>query len=45
MQMSLNRARVVTLNAALWPLDYRVPESMRVEPGSLVIAPLGRTIT
>ena len=41
MQMSINRARVVTLNAALGPLDYRVPESMRVEPGSLVVAPLG----
>jgi len=37
----LNRARVVTLNAALGPLDYRVPESMAVEPGSIVIAPLG----
>ena len=37
----MNRARVVTLNAALGPLDYRVPEGMRVEPGSVVIAPLG----
>jgi primosomal protein N' (replication factor Y) (superfamily II helicase) len=35
------RARVVTLNAALGPLDYRVPEGMTVEPGSVVIAPLG----
>ena len=32
--MSLPRVRVVTLNAALWPLDYRVPEGMTVEPGS-----------
>ncbi|HEX6742391.1 MAG TPA: DEAD/DEAH box helicase family protein, partial [Sphingomicrobium sp.] len=39
--MSIKRARVVTLNAALGPLDYRVPEGMAVEPGSLVIAPLG----
>src|SRR5256885_3076210 len=39
--MSINRARVVTLNAALGPLDYRVPEGMHVEPGSIVVAPLG----
>src|SRR6185437_16370106 len=37
----MNRARVVTLNAALGPLDYRVPEGMTVEPGSVVVAPLG----
>jgi primosomal protein N' (replication factor Y) len=37
----MERARVVTLNAALGPLDYRVPEGMDVEPGSIVIAPLG----
>ena len=35
------RTRVVTLNAALGPLDYRVPEGMAVEPGSVVVAPLG----
>src|SRR5437763_168290 len=39
--MSINRTRVVTLNAALGPLDYRVPETMAVEPGSVVLAPLG----
>ena len=39
--MPLPRVRVVTLNAALGPLDYRVPEGMTVEPGSIVIAPLG----
>jgi primosomal protein N' (replication factor Y) len=39
--MSVPRARVVTLNAALGPLDYRVPDGMAVEPGSIVIAPLG----
>src|SRR5512138_1257051 len=39
--MALPRARVVTLNAALGPLDYRVPEGMAVEPGSVVVAPLG----
>jgi primosomal protein N' (replication factor Y) len=36
-----SRARVVTLNAALGPLDYRVLDGMAVEPGSVVIAPLG----
>lgn len=39
--VSLPRTRVVTLNAALGPLDYRVPAGMAVEPGSVVIAPLG----
>src|SRR3954447_22738605 len=37
----MKRARVVTLNAALGPLDYRVPEGMTVGPGSIVVAPLG----
>ena len=37
----MKRARVVTLNAALGPLDYRVPEAMTVEAGSIVVAPLG----
>src|SRR5438477_5543261 len=37
----MNRARVVTLNAALGPLDYRVPHDITVEPGSVVVAPLG----
>ncbi len=39
--MALNRCRVVTLNAALGPLDYRLPDGLSVEPGSVVIAPLG----
>ncbi|HEY6049259.1 MAG TPA: primosomal protein N' [Sphingomicrobium sp.] len=39
--MSLARARVVTLNAALGPLDYRVAEDVAVEPGSIVVAPVG----
>jgi primosomal protein N' (replication factor Y) len=39
--MSLPRARVVTLNAALGPLDYRVPDGMELRPGSVVVAPLG----
>jgi primosomal protein N' (replication factor Y) len=37
----MKRSRVVTLNAALGPLDYRVPKEMTVEPGSIVVAPLG----
>jgi len=37
----MQRARVVTLNAALGPLDYRVPEGMNAEPGTVVVAPLG----
>lgn len=37
----MNRARIITLNAALGPLDYRVPQGMVVRPGTIVIAPLG----
>ncbi|HEX7781678.1 MAG TPA: primosomal protein N' [Sphingobium sp.] len=37
----MTRARVLILNAALGPLDYRVPHDMHVEPGSIVVAPLG----
>jgi primosomal protein N' (replication factor Y) len=37
----MNRVRVVTLNSALGPLDYRVPDGMAVETGSIVVAPLG----
>lgn len=36
-----SRARVLILNAALGPLDYRVPHGMSVRPGSIVVAPLG----
>ncbi len=39
--MNRNRARVVLLNAALGPLDYRVPQGMTVAPGAIVLAPLG----
>jgi primosomal protein N' (replication factor Y) (superfamily II helicase) len=35
--MSLPRARVVTLNAALGPLDYRVPDGMQPEEESAVL--------
>lgn len=37
----MSRARVLVMNSALGPLDYRVPHGMQVEPGSLVVAPLG----
>src|SRR5690606_25496347 len=37
----MNRARLLIFNAALGPLDYRVPEGMEVTPGSVVVAPLG----
>jgi primosomal protein N' (replication factor Y) len=35
------RVRLLVFNAALGPLDYRVPPGMSVEPGSVVMAPLG----
>ncbi len=37
----MNRVRLLVFNAALGPLDYRVPDGMPVEPGSVVVAPLG----
>ena len=37
----MNRVRVLLLNAALGPLDYRVPQGMEAVPGSIVVAPLG----
>jgi len=37
----VSRARVLLLNAALGPLDYRVPEGLTVAPGAVVVAPLG----
>ncbi|HVF94397.1 MAG TPA: primosomal protein N', partial [Sphingomonas sp.] len=37
----MSRARVLVLNSALGPLDYRVPHGMTVEPGAIVVAPLG----
>ncbi|MBU3078317.1 primosomal protein N' [Sphingomonas quercus] len=39
--MNRNRARVLLLNPALGPLDYRVPQGMTAEPGAIVLAPLG----
>ena len=37
----MTRARLLVMNAALGPLDYRVPAGMHVQPGSVVLAPLG----
>ncbi|MCP5396572.1 MAG: primosomal protein N' [Sphingomonadaceae bacterium] len=37
----MKRARLLVLNAALGSLDYKVPEKMSVELGSVVVAPLG----
>ncbi len=42
----MNRVRLLVLNSALGPLDYKLAEGMEVEPGSVVLAPLGpRTVT
>ncbi|MBY6014780.1 primosomal protein N' [Qipengyuania gaetbuli] len=41
----MNRVRCLVLNAALGPLDYKVPDGMEVGPGHVVECPLGpRTI-
>ncbi|MCB2059108.1 MAG: primosomal protein N' [Novosphingobium sp.] len=37
----MNRVRLLVFNAALGVLDYRVPEGMAVEFGSVALAPLG----
>ena len=37
----MNRVRLIIFNAALGPLDYKVPDGMHVEHGSVVVAPLG----
>jgi primosomal protein N' (replication factor Y) len=37
----MERIRILVLNAALGVLDYRKPEGMTLEPGSVVVAPLG----
>ena len=35
------RARILVLHPALGPLDYRVPPHMSVQPGSIVVVPIG----
>ena len=37
----MNRVRLLVLNAALGPLDYRLPDGVSAPAGSVVIAPLG----
>ena len=37
----MKRVRILVFNAALGVLDYRVPEGMAIEFGSVVVAPLG----
>jgi primosomal protein N' (replication factor Y) len=38
----MSRVRVILLNAALGPLDYRAPKGMAApSPGTIVLAPLG----
>jgi primosomal protein N' (replication factor Y) len=37
----MNRIRLLVFNAALGPLDYRVPDGMEAVEGSVVVAPLG----
>lgn len=37
----MNRVRLLVLNAALGPLDYRLPEGAHAPAGSVVVAPLG----
>lgn len=41
MSHGINRIRLLVLNAALGPLDYRLPGGVAAPVGSLVIAPLG----
>ncbi|RGP41119.1 Primosomal protein N' [Altererythrobacter insulae] len=42
----MNRIRLLVFNSALGALDYSVPDGVHVEPGCIVIAPLGpRQIT
>ncbi len=37
----MDRARIILLNAAVGPLDYRAPQGQAVPPGAIVVAPLG----
>ena len=37
----MDRVRIILLNAALGPLDYRAPAGVAVAPGAIVLAPLG----
>ncbi len=37
----MSRARILVLHPVLSALDYRVPQGMHVEPGSIVVVPIG----
>ena len=37
----MSRVRVIVMNSALGPLDYRVPHGLVAAPGTIVAAPLG----
>lgn len=37
----MNRLHVILLTQVIGPLDYKLPDNMRAEPGSIVIVPLG----
>ena len=41
MTLRSSRIRVLTLNAALGPLDYRAPDDLALVPGDVVTVPLG----
>ena len=41
MSLPNNRVRIVLLTQAIGPLDYRLPDDMVAEPGSVVMVPLG----
>jgi primosomal protein N' (replication factor Y) (superfamily II helicase) len=41
MRAIMSRARILVLHPALGPLDYRVPAHMQVQPGSIVVVPIG----
>ncbi len=38
---SINRVRVILLNQAIGPLDYKLPDGVEAQPGSVVLVPLG----
>jgi primosomal protein N' (replication factor Y) (superfamily II helicase) len=37
----MNRIRVILLTQVIGPLDYKLPDDMQAQPGSIVIVPLG----
>jgi primosomal protein N' (replication factor Y) (superfamily II helicase) len=37
----MNRVRVILLNQAVGPFDYKLPDGVSAPPGSIVVVPLG----